>query len=116
MQGAPTSLKVSDLTHVPAGPFCACQLALPGADVLKIESPDAPDCALGRGPDPELNARGPGLNCQAQGENKRSLAVDLRHARGRAALAELVKKADVPIENLTTGAMDRTLTAEGVIS
>ena len=107
MQGALTSLKVLDLTHVLAGPFCAYQLALLGAEVLKIESPHAPDCARGRGPDADLNAEGLGLNYQVQGGNKRALALDLSDPRGREVLLALVGNADILVENYVTGALDR---------
>jgi len=107
MQGALTSIKVLDLTHVLAGPFCTYQLALLGADVLKIESPNTPDCARGRGPVPDLNAQGLGLNYQVQGGNKRGLALDLSKPRGRDILLALARDADVLVENYATGALAR---------
>jgi crotonobetainyl-CoA:carnitine CoA-transferase CaiB-like acyl-CoA transferase len=64
MGGAFETVKMLDLTHVLAGPFCAYQFALLGADVIKIEPPHRPDCARGRGPDPARNAEGLGLNYQ----------------------------------------------------
>lgn len=105
MSGALNNLKVLDITHVLAGPFCTYQLALLGADVIKIESPHAPDCARGRGPDDALNAEGLGLNYQVQGGNKRALAVDLTTPEGRGILRDLAKSADILVENYTTGAM-----------
>lgn len=103
---APLSgIKVLDLTHVLAGPFCSYQLALMGADVIKIEDPLNPDCARGRGPDPALNAAGLGLNYQVQGGNKRSLALNLRHPEGADMLRTLAAGADILVENFTTGAL-----------
>ncbi len=105
--GALEDIKVLDITHVLAGPFCSYQLGLLGADVLKIESPTQPDCARGRGPDDDANAAGLGLNYQVQGGNKRALAVDLADPEGRDAFLQLVKTADVLVENYATGALTR---------
>ncbi len=99
-------IRVLDLTHVLAGPFCAYQLALLGADVIKIEPPGMPDTARGRGPDDALNAAGLGLNYLVQGSNKRSLALDLATQDGRAILLDLVDGADVLVENYRTGALE----------
>lgn len=106
MTGALNSLTVLDLTHVLAGPFCTYQLALLGADVIKIEDPANPDCARGRGPDDDLNAKGLGLTYQVQGGNKRSLALNLRDAKGVDVLKSLAETADIIVENYTTGALD----------
>ena len=100
-------ITVLDVTHVLAGPFCTYQLALLGADVLKIEAPDAPDCARGRGPDAAANAAGLGLNYQTQGGNKRALALDLDDEAGRDIFRSLVRKADVIVENYAAGGMAR---------
>lgn len=107
MTGALHDIKVLDLTHVLAGPFCTYQLALLGADVIKIEDPSAPDCARGRGPDEGGNADGLGLNYQVQGGNKRAMALDLRTQEGRALLLQMAQRADVLVENYTTGALAR---------
>ena len=105
MTSALTNIKVLDLTHVLAGPFCTYQLGLLGADVIKIEDPSNPDCARGRGPDDALNAAGLGLNYQVQGGNKRSLAMNLRSAEGAELLKSLAETADIIVENYTTGAL-----------
>ena len=105
MAKAYKGLKVLDLTHVLAGPFCSYQFALLGAEVIKVESPDMPDCARGRGPDVALNAQGLGLNYQVQGSNKRALCLDLKTDAGRAVLLRLAREADVFLENYNTGAM-----------
>jgi crotonobetainyl-CoA:carnitine CoA-transferase CaiB-like acyl-CoA transferase len=98
-------VRVLDLTHVLAGPFCAYQLAVLGADVIKIEPPGEPDCARGRGPDDALNRAGRGLNYQVQGGNKRALALDLKAPAGRAILLRLAAGADVFLENYRAGAL-----------
>jgi crotonobetainyl-CoA:carnitine CoA-transferase CaiB-like acyl-CoA transferase len=98
-------IRVLDLTHVLAGPFGAYQLALLGADVIKIEPPLSPDTARGRGPDDALNAAGLGINYQVQGSNKRSLALDLSADEGRSILLDLVDTADVLVENYRAGAL-----------
>lgn len=100
------NIKVLDLTHVLAGPFCTYQFALLGADVIKIEPPDNPDCARGRGPDPAQNAALRGLNYQVQASNKRAVTLDLKKERGRDILKEMVKTADILVENYRTGALE----------
>jgi crotonobetainyl-CoA:carnitine CoA-transferase CaiB-like acyl-CoA transferase len=105
MTGALTDTVVLDLTHVLAGPFCTYQLALLGADVIKVEPVADPDCARGRGPDDGANAQGLGLNYQVQGGNKRALAIDLRTDAGREILLKQIARADVFVENYTTGAL-----------
>ncbi len=106
MNGALSDLTVLDVTHVLAGPFCSYQMALLGADVIKIEPVHAPDCARGRGADNSLNAAGLGLTYQVQGANKRSLAINLSDPRGRDIVRDLARSADVFLENYTTGALE----------
>lgn len=106
MSGALENIRVLDLTHVLAGPFCTYQLGLLGAEVIKIENPHDPDCARGRGPDAAGNAAGLGLNYQVQGANKQSLALDLKTPEGRDILRKLVASADALVENYSTGALE----------
>lgn len=98
-------IKVLDLTHVLAGPFCTYQLALLGAETIKIERPGEPDCVRGRGTDPRLNAAGMGINFQTQGSNKRSLSLDLSSCKGKDIFKRLAAAADVIIENYRAGAL-----------
>lgn len=100
------TVRILDLTHVLAGPFCTYQLALLGAEVIKIEAPDAPDMARGRGAAPALNAQGLGLNYQVQGGNKRALALDLKTPQGQDLFLRLVETADVVVQNYRVGALD----------
>ncbi|UQI45358.1 CoA transferase [Streptomyces sp. HU2014] len=100
-----SGVRVLDLTHVLAGPFATYQLALLGAEVIKIEAPGRPDIARTRGPDEGLNERLRGVNYQAQGGNKRAMTLDLRTEAGREVLRRLVATADVLVENYRAGAL-----------
>jgi crotonobetainyl-CoA:carnitine CoA-transferase CaiB-like acyl-CoA transferase len=98
-------VKVLDCTHVLAGPFTAYQLAVLGADVVKVEDPNEPDQSRESGGDHELNKALMGTGFMTQGSNKRSLALDLKTEGGREALKRLVRDwADVLIENYRPGA------------
>ena len=98
LNGALHSIKIIEVSQVLAAPFCGYQFALLGADVIKVEIPDLPDCTRGRGPLSTLNDKGVGLTYQVQASNKKSLALDIRTERGREALLHIVKDADVFIE------------------
>ncbi len=101
------AIRVLDLTNVLAGPFCAYQLALLGAEVIKVEEPRRGDLARQLGADAGLNARFMGASFIAQNAGKKSLALDLKQPAGREALMRLVDSADVLIENFRPGVMDR---------
>ena len=58
MQGALQGIKVIEVSQVLAAPFCGYQFSLLGAEVIKVEMPEAPDCARNRGPIAELNKNG----------------------------------------------------------
>jgi crotonobetainyl-CoA:carnitine CoA-transferase CaiB-like acyl-CoA transferase len=100
-------IRVLDLTHVLAGPFATAQLALLGADVIKIESPRHPDMVRAVGANSESNAAGMGSDFQAQASNKRSLNLDLADHDGAALLRRLVATADVLVENYQAGSLER---------
>ena len=97
-------IKIIDLTHVLAGPFAAYQLAVLGADVIKVENPDDCDQSRNTGNNLELNQRDMGTNYLAQNSNKRGLTLNLKTEKGREILKQLVKDADVMIENYRAGA------------
>lgn len=99
-------IRVIDLTHVLAGPFATYQLAVLGADVIKIESPTEPDQARENSSDEVLAARSMGTTFLTQASNKRSLALDLKTPEGREVLKCLVPTADVMVENYRPGAMN----------
>jgi crotonobetainyl-CoA:carnitine CoA-transferase CaiB-like acyl-CoA transferase len=98
-------VRILDCTHVLAGPFAAYQLAVLGADVIKVEDPNEPDQSRESGADMALNKSLMGTSFLTQGSNKRSLALNLKTEAGREALKRLVKDwADVLVENYRPGA------------
>jgi len=99
-------VRVLDMTHVLAGPFAGYQLAVMGAEVIKIESPEEPDQARYQGSDAALNDAGMGTAFLSQASNKKSLALNLKTEVGRGVLRRLVQTADVLIENYRPGAFD----------
>ena len=107
MSSALAGIRVLDLTNVLAGPFCAYQLALLGADVVKIEVPDGGDLARQLGADPALNARHMGASFLAQNAGKKSVTLNLKKAEGKEVLKRLVESADVLVENFRPGVMAR---------
>ena len=99
-------IRVIDVTHVLAGPFAAYQLAVLGADVIKVEHPDDPDQSRSSGTDKELNRRNMGTAFLTQASNKRSIALDLKDEHDRDILKKLVATADVFVENYRPGAFE----------
>ena len=97
-------IRVIDVTHVLAGPFAAYQLALLGADVIKVEHPDDPDQSRDSGPDLALNAAGMGTGFLTQAANKRSLTLNLKTPAGQQILKRMAATADVLVENYRPGA------------
>ena len=107
MTQALAGIRVLDLSNVLAGPFCAYQLALLGAEVIKIEVPEQGDLARQLGADPSLNQRLMGASFLAQNSGKKSVTVNLKSEGGKDVLQRLVKTAHVLVENFRPGVMDR---------
>ena len=107
MSRALQGIRVLDLTNVLAGPFCAYQLALLGAEVTKVEVPDGGDLARQLGADGDLNATHMGASFLAQNAGKKSVTLNLKTAEGKDVLRRLVEKADVLVENFRPGVMAR---------
>lgn len=99
-------IRIIDITHVLAGPFAAYQLAVLGADVIKVEHPDDPDQSRDSGTDRTLNRALMGTGFLTQGSNKRSITLDLKQERGRDILKKLVAGADVLVQNYRPGAFE----------
>ena len=100
-------IRVIDITNVLAGPFCSYQLALSGAEVIKVEVPeDRRSCeAAGRGCRTQPAAHG--CLFLAQNGGKKSITLNLKLEAGREIFRRLVKSADVVVENFRPGVMDR---------
>ncbi|OLC11532.1 MAG: CoA transferase, partial [Chloroflexi bacterium 13_1_40CM_68_15] len=95
-------VRVLELTNFMAGPYCGMLLADMGADVIKVENPKGGDFTRLAGPFVDGHAAG----FMAVNRNKRSLALDLKSARGREVFLRLVKTSDVVVENLRPGTLD----------
>lgn len=104
--GAFSGVRILDMTHVLAGPFATYQLAVFGADVIRVEIPGEPDQTRVDGVDAELSAAAMGTHFIIQNSQKRSITLDLKSEDGREALRKLVATADVLVENFRPGAMD----------
>ncbi|WP_457150939.1 CaiB/BaiF CoA transferase family protein [Mesorhizobium sp. P5_C1] len=102
-----SGIRVLDLTNVLAGPYCAYQLALLGADVIKVEVPQGGDLARQLGGSPTLNSAGMGASFLAQNAGKRSVVLDLKKPADRERFLDLVASADALVENFRPGVMDR---------
>jgi crotonobetainyl-CoA:carnitine CoA-transferase CaiB-like acyl-CoA transferase len=98
-------IRVVDFSHFIAGPFATMILADMGAEVIKIEAP-------GRGDDlrryPPVDARlKHGAPFLWTNRNKRSVAIDLKSPDGVEIARDLIRTADVVVENFSTGVMER---------
>lgn len=96
--------KVLDLSRTLAGPYATMMLADMGADVIKVEEPSSGDESRRFIP-PKWNDE----SCYylAANRNKRGIAVNLKSPEGIEIIKELVKDADVLVENFRTGTMEK---------
>jgi len=101
-------IRIMDVTHIVAGPFCSMILGDMGAEVIKIERPGDGERGRGNGPfidGPDggrVSARYLGLN-----RNKKSITLDLRDPRCKAAFERMVKESDILLDNWGPGALGR---------
>lgn len=102
-----SGVRVVDLTQVLAGPYATYQLALMGADVIKVERPGSGDWTRFSGGGSEFSTAGMSPAYMTQNANKKSLTVDLKSQRGVDIIKQLVARADVFVENFSPGAIKR---------
>jgi len=108
MAGPLDGYRVIDLTTMIAGPLATMMLADQGADVIKVESPVGGDHVRGAGHGgSQLTASFLNNN-----RNKRSITLDLKTEKGRAALLRLAETADVFVQNFRPGVVERLKVAE----
>ena len=96
-------IKIVDLTRVVAGPFCAALLADMGANVIKVEHPGKGDQVRGQG----VILNGISTYFAQYNRNKRSITIDLYTDDGKAILSDLIRGADVLLENYRPGVLDK---------
>jgi crotonobetainyl-CoA:carnitine CoA-transferase CaiB-like acyl-CoA transferase len=106
-RAALAGIRVIDLSHQAAGPWCTSLLGDLGADVIKVEKPGRGDGIryadrTGRLP-PEIG----GLNFQGLNRNKRGLTIDIGQDEGSALVRRLTERSDVLVENFRPGVMER---------
>ncbi|WP_312911676.1 CaiB/BaiF CoA transferase family protein [Natronosalvus caseinilyticus] len=99
---------VVDASQVLVGPFCTMQLGDLGADVIKVERPEVGDQTRGWYP-PTFNKDEKSLSAYyaSVNRNKRSVTVNLKDERGRGILRDLVREADVFVENFRVGTTEK---------
>ena len=97
-------IKVLDLTQFEAGTSCTEALAWLGADIIKVENPDGGDQGRSASTD-QSGVDSPYF--MLLNANKRSITLNLRTSRGREMFTEMLKKADIMIENFAPGTIER---------
>ena len=97
-------IKVVDFTEVQSGPSCTQLLAWLGADVIKIERPGVGDATR---KELQFDPNEPSYYFLKLNSDKKSLALDAKTPDGKEILTKLIKEADIFIENLHPGAMDK---------
>src|SRR5512144_1604567 len=97
-------VKILDLSHALAGPFCSTMLADFGAQVIKLEPRGAGDIARAWGPPLPGGEKSSFVSLH---RNKQGIEVDLKHPAGQALFFRLIEKCDVVLENYRVGALER---------
>lgn len=99
-------VKILDFTRVLAGPYGSYQLALLGADVIKVEAREGDEMRYGARAN-EWEKRGLAAPWVAVNAGKRSITLDLKQPRAIEAVKRLAAKSDVVMENFRPGVMDK---------
>jgi crotonobetainyl-CoA:carnitine CoA-transferase CaiB-like acyl-CoA transferase len=108
MPGPLAGIRVIDCSAIVSGPFATMMLADQGADVIKVEPPGIGDL-MRIGPFRRGNLSAFYLNCN---RGKRAVCIDLQKPEGRDVLLDLVRSADVFVQNFRPGAVERLGIAE----
>jgi crotonobetainyl-CoA:carnitine CoA-transferase CaiB-like acyl-CoA transferase len=100
-RGPLDGLLVADLSRVLAGPYCSMLLADMGAEIIKVEGPSGDDTRTWMPPDKD----GVATYYLSIGRNKRSIVLDFADPEDRSLAAELLRRADIAIENFRPGGL-----------
>jgi CoA:oxalate CoA-transferase len=111
-----TGIRVLDVTNVLAGPFCSFQLALLGAEVIKIEQPGRGDLARMLGADPAAAANLMGASFVAVNAGKQSVTINLKAVEGKEIFKKFVAISHVVLENFRPEVMKRLQLGYDVLS
>ncbi|MET0757567.1 MAG: CoA transferase [Mycobacterium sp.] len=103
--GALDGIVVADFSRVLAGPYATMMLGDFGAEVIKIERPGSGDDTRAWGPPYDADDQATYFN--SVNRNKRSVVLDLHSADGVAQARDIVRRADVVVENFRAGTMER---------
>ena len=103
IHGALEDLVILDLTRVVAGPFCTSMLGDMGARIIKIENPKGGDDSRAYGP----YVNGESAYFAMHNRSKEGVTLNLKAPEGKQVFLEMVKKADIVVENYRPGVMDR---------
>ncbi len=106
-KGALAGVRVIDMSHQAAGPWCTTLLGDMGADVIKVEKAGRGDSIRHADRSGKLPPHIGGPNFQGLNRNKRGICVDIGEADGVALIRRLVTDADVFVENFRPGVMER---------
>lgn len=102
-----SGIRILDVSNVLAGPFCGYQLAMLGAEVVKIEQPGDGDLARRLGADPQAASMLMGASFVAVNAGKQSVTINLKEERGKSIFRQMASTADVVLENFRPGVMKR---------
>ena len=101
--GALSNIRVLDLTRVLAGPYCTMMLADMGAEVIKIEIPGKGDDTRSFGPYKNKSS----MYYANVNRNKKGVSLNMKAPEGKQLFLEMVKTADMVVENYRPGVMDK---------
>ncbi len=96
-------IKIVDLTSVLAGPYSTYQLGLLGAEIIKIENLNDGDWTRISGKDLELIKKKMGITYLIQNSEKKSIQLNLKSKKGIKIVHDLIKNADIFVENMRPG-------------
>jgi crotonobetainyl-CoA:carnitine CoA-transferase CaiB-like acyl-CoA transferase len=99
-------MRVVDFTHFVAGPYATLILADMGAEVIKVENPVRGD-EFRHYPPASEKLDGEGAPFLWVNRNKKSVAVDMKSPEGQRIVRDLIRDADIVVENFSTGVMER---------